>query len=259
MTLTIDVTMDYALEPGDPVFLAIAVMPSATQTVVDSTLTVENATLRWIEGEGDMGQRVWVFPESTRLLLRYSARVALNRAAPPLEALSAAPRQALPAQVLRFLRPSLFCPSDRFVPFVQDRFGDLAGGAMIAAMRTWVARSLRYVPGASDGVTTALDTFVSRQGVCRDYAHLICALARAGGVPARYVSGYSPGVTPPDFHACAEVWLEDGWHLVDPTGMSTPDTLAMIAVGQDAGDVAFMETGQPATVMFQGVRVGRGC
>ena len=92
--------------------------------------------------------------------------------------------------------------------------------------------------------------------MCRDYAHLLCAFARAGGVPARYVSGYSPGVTPPDFHACAEVWLDGGWHLVDPTGMSTPDTLAMIAVGQDAGDVAFMETGQPATVMYQDVRVG---
>jgi hypothetical protein len=37
--------------------------------------------------------------------------------------------------------------------------------------------------------------------------------------------------------------------------MSTPDTLAIIAAGGDAADVAFMETAQWATVMYQDVRV----
>ena len=247
--------MAYALQPGDPALLAITVTPSATQTVLDSALTVKNAPLRWTEGEGGLGQRVWATPDGARLQVRYDARVALDRAEPGLEALQATDMHRLPSGVLRFLRPSRYCPSDRFVQFVQDRFGHLDGGTMIAAMRDWVAQNLRYVPGASDGMTTALETFVSRQGVCRDYTHLICALARAGGVPARYVSGYSPGVSPPDFHACAEVWLDGAWHLVDPTGMSTPDTLAMIAAGQDAGDVAFMETAQHATMLSQSVRV----
>ena len=30
------------------------------------------------------------------------------------------------------------------------------------------------------------DTFASRAGVCRDYAHLLVALARAGEIPARF-------------------------------------------------------------------------
>ena len=63
-------------------------------------------------------------------------------------------------------------------------------------------------------------------------------------------------MTPPDFHACAEVWLEGGWQLVDPTGMSTPGNFAVIASGRDAGDVAFMETAGWATVVRQEVRVG---
>ena len=97
------------------------------------------------------------------------------------------------------------------------------------------------------------------QGRCPGFcAFALRPLHGAGGVPARYVSGYSPGVTPPDFHACAEVWLDGGWQLVDPTGMSTPDTFAVIAAGRDASDVAFMETAGMANVMFQDVRVGWG-
>ncbi|WP_369015557.1 transglutaminase-like domain-containing protein, partial [Serratia marcescens] len=45
-------------------------------------------------------------------------------------------------------------------------------------------------------MTTALMTFADRRGVCRDYAHLLVALARAGGIPARCVSAYAPGVDP---------------------------------------------------------------
>ncbi|MBN2758927.1 MAG: transglutaminase family protein [Rhodobacteraceae bacterium] len=258
MTLLIDVTMDYALQPGDPVLLAITVMPSATQTVEQGTVTVDWANLHWIEGTGGLGQRVWVIPNGARLLLSYSARVIVTRVVAKLDDLSAQPMHALPAEALAYLRPSVFCPSDRFGIFVQTEFGHLAGGAKILAMRDWVGRNLSYVPGASNAGTTALDTFVTRQGVCRDYAHLLCAFARAAGIPARYVSGYSPCVTPPDFHACAEIWLDGGWHLVDPTGMSTPDSFAMIAVGQDAGDVAFMETAGMANVMWQEVRVGWG-
>jgi len=258
MILTIDVTMQYTLEPGDPVLLTVAVLPSDTQTILSTAFQAQSARLHWLDQAGSAGQRVWVMSEGAQLLAQYSARVAIDRPAPPLTSLAAEQMHALPTDVLAWLRPSVFCPSDRFEPFVQTEFGHLQGGAMIAAMRDWVARSLRYVPGASDAGTNALDTFVTRQGVCRDYAHLLCAFARAGGVPARYVSGYSPGVTPPDFHACAEVWLDGGWQLVDPTGMSTPDTFAVIAAGRDASDVAFMETAGMANVMFQDVRVGWG-
>ncbi|NBB98517.1 MAG: transglutaminase family protein, partial [Alphaproteobacteria bacterium] len=178
MILTIDVTMDYALEPGDPVLLMIAVLPSDVQTLLHADLHAQGARLHWLEQAGAAGQRVWVLPEGARLQAAYRARVDITRRAPALQSLSAAPMHALPTQALTALRPSLFCPSDRFGPFVQDQFGHLAGGARVAAMSDWVAGHLRYVPGASGPSTTALDTFVTRQGVCRDYAHLLCALAR---------------------------------------------------------------------------------
>ena len=130
-------------------------------------------------------------------------------------------------------------------------------GIKIIAIRDWVMAETTYTPGASHGGTTAVDTFQGRQGVCRDYAHLVCALSRAAGIPARYTSVYGPDVDPPDFHAVAEVWLGDAWHLVDATGMGTPDRLIIIASGRDAGDVAFMETEHWADPLHHHVSVRR--
>jgi transglutaminase-like putative cysteine protease len=54
------------------------------------------------------------------------------------------------------------------------------------------------------------------------------------------VSVYAPDVTPPDFHAVAEVYVGGEWRLVDATGMAEPDTMVLIGVGRDAADVAFL-------------------
>ena len=133
-------------------------------------------------------------------------------------------------------------------PFADERFGHLEGGAKIAAILDWTSSSLAYVPGSSCGTTTAYDTFVMREGVCRDYAQLVCGLARAANIPARYVTGYGANVDPADFHAVAEVWLDGAWHLVDATGMCSASGLAIIGTGRDATDVSFMETEKEATL-----------
>jgi transglutaminase-like putative cysteine protease len=86
---------------------------------------------------------------------------------------------------------------------------------------------------------------------------LLVSLARSGGIPARCVSAYAPGVDPPDFHAVAELWLAGGWHLIDPTGMASRDELARVAVGRDATDIAFMTVFGSATMNQQRVTVAR--
>lgn len=247
MRLTIDVTLDYALGQDDPALLAITAAQADGQQELESDLRIADATLRWIDGEGNLGRRVWATTPGGRLKLTYHALVEVTRPDTPLHGLAASHWHALPGEVFTFVRPSRFCPSDLLVPFAAAAFGHLEGGAKIAAIRDWTAASLAYVPGSSNAATTAIDTFVSRQGVCRDYAHLVCSLARAANIPARYTTGYSAGVTPPDFHAVAEVWLNDAWHVVDATGMSTASGLAIIGCGRDAGDVAFMETETWAT------------
>ena len=75
---------------------------------------------------------------------------------------------------------------------------------------------------------------------------MIC-FARASTIPARFVSCYAPGVEPPDFHAVAEVFLEDqttpgggAWYIVDATGMADPAKTVKIGIGRDAADVSFL-------------------
>jgi len=153
----------------------------------------------------------------------------------------------LPGETVQYLLDSRYCPADRFQSFVDAEFGGLEGGARVVAMRDWIAANFRYARGSSTTETTALDSFVERRGVCRDYAHVLVTLARASAIPARYCSVYSPGVDPPDFHAVAEVFLADpltpgggAWYLVDPTGMADPAETVKIGVGRDAADVSFM-------------------
>jgi transglutaminase-like putative cysteine protease len=255
MKLAIGVDLNYALEGGDPALLAITAAQTKGQTVLASVLEIDNATLRWIDGEGNVGQRVWVHAEGGLLNLRYRAQVDVSRANVALPTLAATSLFMLPGEVLTYLRPSRLCPSDLLQAFADERFGHLEGGEKIAAILDWTAAALVYVPGSSDATTTAFDTFMAREGVCRDYAHLVCGLARAGNIPARYATGYGANVDPPDFHAVAEVWLDSAWHLVDATGMSTAGDLAIIGSGRDAGDIPFMQTEKWATHIHQRICV----
>ena len=124
-------------------------------------------------------------------------------------------------------------------------------------MADWIGREMAYVPGSTSGETTAADAFVARQGVCRDYAHLMATFARAAGIPARLVSGYALGLKPPDFHAVVEVWLDGGWHLVDATCLAPTANVARICVGRDATDIAFMTIFGTAELIEQSVTVTR--
>lgn len=123
------------------------------------------------------------------------------------------------------------------------------------AMRDWIERDFTYQPGISTSATTALETFVRRAGVCRDYAHMLITLVRAAGIPARIASVYALGVEPEDFHAVAEVFLDGAWHLVDATGMAQPAAMAKIGVGRDAADIAFLTTYGKAELIAQTVSV----
>ncbi|MHA6344052.1 transglutaminase-like domain-containing protein [Roseivivax sp. CAU 1761] len=239
MLLKIDVTLDYALPAAADCLVQIKAAALTDQRVLSETLETGRTAPRATPAEDGIGERLWVRAERD-LVWQYHAEVAVEREAADIAALTAAAPGDLPPEVVKYLFPSRYCPSDKFLSFVATEYGGLTGGAQIAALRDFVARHFAYVPGASNAETSALETFVLRQGVCRDFAHMLITLARAATVPARFASVYAPGVTPPDFHAVAEVWLGGAWHLIDPTGMAHAGDMARICVGRDATDVAFL-------------------
>lgn len=240
MRLKIDVLLDYSLPQPADVLLQVEAAAMADQRIVDAQLLVTSPEpLRATPGYETLGQRCWALG-SGRLTANYRATIDIDRPLPRLAGLKANDVRNMPGPVVPYLMPSRYVESDRFEAFVRREFSDLSGGWKILAMREWLSSNLTYVSGASSGSTTASDTFVRREGVCRDYAHLMAAFARAASIPARVVSVYAPHVEPPDFHAVVEVWLGDAWHLIDATGMAEPNEIARIAVGRDATDVAFM-------------------
>ncbi len=257
MHIQIDVALNYVFSQPNTVFLALEACNTDGQAVVWADLRLGMAAITRIPGDSDVGERIWARLPGQDMTLRYRALMDISRPRAVLEGRQAMPRHLIPGHVAPYLRPSRYCQSDKLIGFVQKRFGWLSGGDKVAAMRAWIEDELTYVPGSSDADTNVLETFAGRQGVCRDYAHLMCSMVRAAEIPARMVAAYSPDVVPPDFHAVAEVWLDGQWHLVDATGMCGADTLAIIAVGRDAYDIAFMDSQAPATMLSQSVWVTR--
>ncbi len=257
MRLTVDVELDYHFPDAAEVLLALEVAQLPDQVLIEDLLTVSGgAPLRTVAGEDGVGRRTWTRGAGP-FRAAYRATVDVERPDVPLVGRATVPLSELPAEVVRYIWPSRYCESDRFEGFVERRFGGIEGGARVAAMAEWIRAELDYAPGSSDGRTTASDAFVARCGVCRDYAHLLASFARAAGIPARLVGAYAWRLDPPDFHALVEVWLDDGWHLVDPTGLAPIEGVVRIGVGRDATDIAFMTIFGTAEMRGQSVTVTR--
>lgn len=116
--------------------------------------------------------------------------------------------------------------------------------ALAGRINAWVYGEMRYHYGSTGVRTTAAEAYALGRGVCQDYAHVMIALCRTLGMPARYVSGHMLGEG--GTHAWVEVLLRDPerpGHFIarpfDPThGREAGLTYITVAVGRDYGDVA---------------------
>lgn len=154
---------------------------------------------------------------------------------------TAEPDTADETELLVYSRPSRYAESDSLAPTAGAEFRGIEDPAqLLGAVASWVGTRLAYVSGSSLPTDGATRTLLARQGVCRDFAHLSVALLRALGIPARLVSVYAPGLSPMDFHAVAEAWVDGGWRVVDATTLAPRQALVRIATGRDAADTAFL-------------------
>jgi transglutaminase-like putative cysteine protease len=178
------------------------------------------------------------------LRIDYDAEVETAAFTAGIENVAEVPAGLVAPEILTYLSPSRYCQSDRLTRFADQQFGALAPGHnRVTGICNWIWDNVEYLRGNTDSQTSACDTILERVGVCRDFAHLGVALCRALGIPARFVSCYTPGLVPADFHAVFEAYLggADGprWYLFDPTRMANLDQLVRIGIGRDAADVSF--------------------
>ncbi len=132
---------------------------------------------------------------------------------------------------------------DYAMRFVVRNDGDLLD--TLLDLNDAIHREYVYTRGATTLGTTAFDVYVTRRGVCQDFANLFICLARLMGVPARYVCGYLfTGPKDPNrqqaeaSHAWVQVYLpEVGWRGLDPTnGVVTRTGHVRVAVGRNYVD-----------------------
>lgn len=211
-------------------------------TVSDEVLDVQldGAPFTGIVTEvaGDHGGRLHVLRANPGVLeLTYTATVTPR----PARAIERGPVDAIDREALVYLRQSRYCPSDEILGFARGELGHLADDdERAAAVADWAFEHLAYESGTSGPLDTAIDTLVSRRGVCRDFAHLTIACCRALEIPARLVAVYAPGLFPMDFHAVVEARVAGRWQVLDPTRLAPRPSLVRIATGRDAADTAFV-------------------
>lgn len=144
-----------------------------------------------------------------------------------------------------FLAPTGYVPLHTYVRAVADGLRLQAGNdvtALLEGMLDYLHREFTYEAGVTDVRDTIDAMFEAKRGVCQDYAHVVSGIARALGIPARYVSGYlqTPGTDTVESHAWAELYIPGrGWWGIDGTGPGpVTDRYVVLGWGRDYADVA---------------------
>lgn len=110
-------------------------------------------------------------------------------------------------------------------PEIVSKAKELAAGKgdareIVRALALWTADWLKDTIDDGGG---ALASLKGRSGNCQTHARLYTALARAAGIPTRFVSGlvYQEGKGFL-YHSWAESFIGEGWTAVDPTYNQVP-------------------------------------
>ncbi|MRH99736.1 transglutaminase family protein [Kriegella sp. EG-1] len=111
-------------------------------------------------------------------------------------------------------------------------------------LNQWTFNYLFFNAEATDVNTKLSEIIAMQKGVCQDFTHLFCALARQNGIPSRYVSGYlhqgNGFFGDSQMHAWAEAYIpEIGWIGFDPTNnILVNSNHIKVSHGKDYSDCA---------------------
>lgn len=148
------------------------------------------------------------------------------------------------AQVEPFYAPSELTQADQHILNVAQSLAQGEQNHELIAQRLsdWIHATMRYKSGVTGVGTSAAQALAIEEGLCQDYSHIMLAMCRALGIPARYVSGHM--LADGGSHAWVDVLVpygENSFRAIgfDPTNKRRPDlSYAIVATGRDYRDVA---------------------
>lgn len=258
ITLRATCQLDYhVLQPTPAVFL-LRPQLGLVQDILQESLhiTPQLPIATYTDGFGNLCDRV-VLPVGD-CQIRFTVDVATRELIDVAPGMAKTPIEQLPADTLVYLLPSRYCLPE----FLGQASGMITanvaeGYDQAAAICDYIHQNFCYAYGCSTSVTTALDTWQQKKGVCRDFAHLGISLTRALDIPARMVVGYLYQLAPMDLHAWYEVFIGGRWYTFDPTQAAPTGGRVIVGYGRDAADVAFATFFAPFILTSMHVQVDK--
>jgi len=255
--LSIKSELVYSFADSTQIIANIEASYTSDQVILSESLDIQPPT-KILSGKTPYGDRSIRASLCGQVTVRYLAEVENN----VRQLLPLAGRQHvwsdLPIEVLPFLLPSRFCPSDKFMRFAQREFGSAGDGvARVMAMLEWIHRK--------STMSRASATPRPQPSGPSSTARACAAISPIWELPSRVrwafrpgaVSAYALQLNPPDFHAIFEVYLENGWWLIDPTRLAPIEGIVKIGSGRDASDIAFLTSDKQCLVLSQTIAVSK--
>jgi transglutaminase-like putative cysteine protease len=208
MKLSIEAELVYNFANDTQIIANLEASRTSDQTILSEALDIQPQT-KVLSDTTPSGERRIRASLSGNVAIRYTAVIEnnLRQLLPPSGCQHV--WSDLPGEVVPFLLPSRFCPSDKFMRFAQREFGGAGDGVgRIMAMLDWIHRNVLQL-------------------------------------------------NPPDFHAIFEVYLENGWWLIDPTRLAPIEGIVRIGSGRDASDIAFLTSDKQCQVASQTIQVSK--
>ena len=110
------------------------------------------------------------------------------------------------------------------------------------ALNAWVYSNFDFKTDVTTVTTDLKEILSNKHGVCQDFTHLFCALARENKIPTRYISGYlhqgNGFLGDSQMHAWVESFIPGaGWIAFDPTNnIMAAESHIKVAHGKDYTD-----------------------
>jgi transglutaminase-like putative cysteine protease len=254
--------------PASELFMDVRLSPptDASQTVISRSLVVspECPLIGYTDYFGNHVEQFSIISRHESLVLRAESEIETHPMAVPEEAMALSFSEA--RQVLRrdqlksfdFLHSSPGVELGPAVNRIASRFFNSKAelGQIVHDLMAWVNSYFKYTPGSTHVGTTVDEALKLKKGVCQDYAHVMIAILRSGGIPARYVCGYietdsqrraaakknAPKrlIGAAESHAWVDLKLPNGdWYALDPTNnIPASERHVVLAVGRDFHDTS---------------------
>lgn len=245
MKFNVAANLTYEIQAPTTLILNIHAARSTHQAVLQETFNVEPyfKTEELLNAQNQNRYIRFEVTEPQTVSISYKALIDTSFKKTNIDILTDVPVMELDPTILPFLAPSRYCQSDKLYRFANSKFGKISNAfEKVLALTNWIYENVEYLSGSTNSETSAFDTVTEQAGVCRDFAHLGIALCRTLSIPARYFTGYSYLLSPPDFHACFEAYLGKEWVLFDATKLVPLNGMVKIATGRDAADTAIGTT-----------------